>query len=209
MPSLSITDIFRFPTLSGLAGHLTPDGSCRRDSIRRRSCTRGDYVETTSDAGKSQGKGAVSDEAHSNALVLASPLVAGPVSLASTDPTIELPVYPEEIAAVSNAVPKRVSEFTAGRVAARLALKQLGAPAMSVPMAPDRSPIWPPGLTGSITHTHSACLAAVAWEREVRMLGSRPGTGRRAGKRAFPPRSAANRSRFGCKTRQIPAKWRN
>ena len=42
---------------------------------------------------------------------------------------------------------------------------------MSVPMAPDRSPIWPPGLTGSITHTHSACLAAVAWEREVRMLG--------------------------------------
>lgn len=113
----------------------------------------------------------MSAQAHSNALILASPLVAGPVSLASADPTIEHPVYPEEIAAVSNAVPKRLSEFTAGRVAARLALKQLGAPAMSVPMAPDRSPIWPPGLMGSITHTNSACLAAAAWENEVRMLG--------------------------------------
>ncbi|MEM7320340.1 MAG: 4'-phosphopantetheinyl transferase superfamily protein, partial [Pseudomonadota bacterium] len=44
-------------------------------------------------------------------------------------------------------------------------------PAMPIPMGPDRAPVWPPGMVGSITHCPTAVLAAVGWEGEVQMLG--------------------------------------
>ncbi|MFC3614317.1 4'-phosphopantetheinyl transferase [Lutimaribacter marinistellae] len=105
------------------------------------------------------------------ALMLAAPLFDSRIALASTDPRRAYDVYPEEIAALGGAVDKRRREFAAGRMAARLALRDLGAPAMAVPVGDDRAPIWPPGLVGSITHTDVACLAVAAWEGEVAMLG--------------------------------------
>lgn len=105
------------------------------------------------------------------ALLLASPLLGRRVALAAADPTREYDVYPEELAAIPGAVDRRRREFAAGRTAARLALRELGAPAMAVPMGADRAPIWPPGLLGSITHAGTACLAAVAWEGEMRLVG--------------------------------------
>ncbi|SDD24331.1 4'-phosphopantetheinyl transferase family protein [Ruegeria marina] len=105
------------------------------------------------------------------ALLLASPLLGRQAALAAADPTRDYEAYPEELAAIPGAVDRRRREFAAGRTAARLALRELGAPAMAVPMGADRAPIWPPGLLGSITHTGTACLAAVAWEGELRLLG--------------------------------------
>jgi 4'-phosphopantetheinyl transferase EntD len=37
----------------------------------------------------------------------------------------------------------------------------LGFPASPIPMGPDRAPVWPAGLSGSITHTRQMALAAV------------------------------------------------
>ncbi|MCU9837683.1 4'-phosphopantetheinyl transferase superfamily protein [Ruegeria sp. WL0004] len=105
------------------------------------------------------------------ALLLASPLLGRGAAIAAADPTRDYEVYAEELAAIPGAVDKRRREFTAGRMATRLALRELGAPAMAVPMGADRAPIWPPGLLGTITHTGTACLAAVAWEGELRLLG--------------------------------------
>ncbi|MBT3142628.1 phosphopantetheinyl transferase [Phaeobacter gallaeciensis] len=113
----------------------------------------------------------MSDLDHTAALMLASPLLRGKVALASANPTGRYDAYPEEAEALKNAVDKRLRAFSAGRAAARLALKELGAPAIAIPMGEDRAPIWPPMLVGSITHTDTACLAAVGWEGEIRLLG--------------------------------------
>ena len=64
------------------------------------------------------------------------------------------------------AVPKRQSEYLAGRICAAAALRQLGAPE-SVGRA-GRAPAWPRGVTGSITHSgHRAAAVASASYRAL------------------------------------------
>ncbi|TDC28814.1 4'-phosphopantetheinyl transferase superfamily protein [Micromonospora sp. KC213] len=69
------------------------------------------------------------------------------------------------------AVQSRRRDFTAGRVCARRALTGLGLPAVPVPAAADRSPVWPAGVVGTITHTRDYCAAAVAHATDVRSVG--------------------------------------
>ncbi len=57
---------------------------------------------------------------------------------------------------VARAVPKRQSEFLAGRLAARLATSGL-----DVMVGPDRAPCWPTGIEGSITHQGRWALCCV------------------------------------------------
>ncbi len=71
-------------------------------------------------------------------------------------------LYPEERVAMVGAYKRRIREFTAGRSCARQAMKQLGLPEMAIPIGPDRAPIWPLGITGSISHSSTRCAAAVA-----------------------------------------------
>lgn len=78
---------------------------------------------------------------------------------------------PAEDAAVAGAIDRRRLEFAAGRAAARRAMAALGTPARAVPAGPDRAPIWPIGLIGSISHTADACVAAVAEAAHVTALG--------------------------------------
>lgn len=69
------------------------------------------------------------------------------------------PPWPGE--ALPGAAPRRLAEFAAGRAAARAALADAGLPAVAIPLGPDRSPAFPPGLAGSIAHTARLALAAV------------------------------------------------
>lgn len=71
-------------------------------------------------------------------------------------------LLPAEEPAVARAVPARRAEFTAGRTAARLAMQRLGLPPVAIPAAPDRSPVWPAGVTGSISHAAGFCAVAVS-----------------------------------------------
>ena len=80
-------------------------------------------------------------------------------------------LFPEERQAVRRAVAARKAEFAAGRTAARAAMAALGLPASPIPMAPDRAPVWPQGVTGTITHTDGLALAAVALRETSRGLG--------------------------------------
>ena len=84
---------------------------------------------------------------------------------------METPLWPEEENWVCNAVASRRQEFAAGRAAARTALARLGAPQAAIPVNPDRTPAWPHGFVGSITHCHGFCGAVVARERDVQGLG--------------------------------------
>lgn len=90
--------------------------------------------------------------------VVQSDLAAGPAQAAWWEQGLR----PDEAACVAQAVPKRQREFTAGRNCARRALEQLGwSPAPSILVGSRREPLFPPGVTGSITHTHDYCAAAV------------------------------------------------
>jgi 4'-phosphopantetheinyl transferase EntD len=86
----------------------------------------------------------------------------------------EVPVdrlHPLEEVHVRRAVPSRRLEMAAGRDAAREALRSLGTIAEAIPAKPDRSPQWPAGIVGSITHTKSFCMAVAAHAIDLRGIG--------------------------------------
>lgn len=68
----------------------------------------------------------------------------------------------DEALCVARAVPKRRREFAIGRACARQAMAALGHERLPLPCGPDRMPIWPHDLVGSITHTDAWAAAAVA-----------------------------------------------
>lgn len=74
----------------------------------------------------------------------------------------EQDLFPEEAVAVERAVPKRVREFATGRQLARRLLGELGFAPGPLPARADRSPRWPPGAVGAITHTKSLCIVVAA-----------------------------------------------
>jgi 4'-phosphopantetheinyl transferase EntD len=72
------------------------------------------------------------------------------------------PVLPDEEPGIANAVPARRAEYAAVRACARTALRRLGLDDASVPAGPDRAPVWPAGIVGSMTHCDGYRAAAVA-----------------------------------------------
>ena len=69
------------------------------------------------------------------------------------------------------AVAKRKSEFVAGRYLARKALIELGSNETMVGIGANRAPIWPDSFIGSITHSKSIAICAVANRYDLKMLG--------------------------------------
>jgi len=80
-------------------------------------------------------------------------------------------IYPEEEVLIFNAVEKRKKEFTVGRLCAKKALSEFGIYCYPVLMNKDRSPIWPEGIVGSITHTMDYCGIALARKDRIRSVG--------------------------------------
>ena len=80
-------------------------------------------------------------------------------------------LWPEEAACVANAVERRRREFARGRHLVRRCLRALGRPDGPLPTNQDRSPRWPDGFVGSITHTDTYCAAAVARADDIDGIG--------------------------------------
>lgn len=94
--------------------------------------------------------------------VVIAALFDQPVAVGVTDPrATQPPALGDEAAHLGQALAARQLEFAAGRAAARAAMAQLGVPARPIPAAKDRSPVWPPGLSGSISHTKYLCAAVL------------------------------------------------
>ncbi len=82
-------------------------------------------------------------------------------------------LFPDErrYVEVGSWAPARQREFAAARDCARRALRRLGVePCALVPHA-DRSPRWPEGIAGSISHTRDLCLVALARHGRLASLG--------------------------------------
>ncbi len=81
------------------------------------------------------------------------------------------PAYARELLSTfKNAVPKRKAEFITGRIASRECLRILGSSDL-VFINPDRTPLWPQGFIGSISHDMDIACAVVAKEDPPLSLG--------------------------------------
>jgi enterobactin synthetase component D len=77
----------------------------------------------------------------------------------------------EAPASIQRSVAKRQAEFLAGRICARAALQQLEGLSLSPAIGEDRAPVWPPHITGSITHSTGRAAAIVTRKSDWRGLG--------------------------------------
>ena len=95
---------------------------------------------------------------------------AGVMVAAGEPGTLRGTIYPQEQAYVRTAVARRRQEFRAGRLCAP-ALALLGADGGPVPIGYGGAPLWPAGVTGSISHCAGYCAAAVAYKARCRGIG--------------------------------------
>ena len=80
-------------------------------------------------------------------------------------------LLPEELHWIEKAYQGRKKEFTAGRIAARKAIKRSGLHPCSIPSSKSRLPLFPKERLGSITHNKKWAIAAVAIPRKIFSLG--------------------------------------
>gem|GEM_PF-224526 len=113
---------------------------------------------------------------HVDGSIQPSPLIAGLYAEPVCAFEARGPVDPGALARaeaeyVARAVPKRAGEFAAGRACARRALAGLGITEFALRVGADREPLWPAGVTGSITHTAGFCGVVAARTAVVASLG--------------------------------------
>jgi 4'-phosphopantetheinyl transferase EntD len=92
-------------------------------------------------------------------------LLPAMVAVGWADTRLDYPLMPGE--GLARAAPARLREYAAGRSAARGAMILLGVTPAAILRGDDRAPIWPTGITGSITHTKTDALAAVTQTRSL------------------------------------------
>jgi 4'-phosphopantetheinyl transferase EntD len=83
----------------------------------------------------------------------------------------EASLFPEEQAAIANAIDARRREFGTVRRCARQALTGLGIPAVPLLPGEGRAPQWPAGVVGSMTHCAGYRAAAVARAPAIAAVG--------------------------------------
>jgi 4'-phosphopantetheinyl transferase EntD len=103
--------------------------------------------------------------------VLATHLASTGLAIVGTslfEPDDALPV---EIEITRRWAEGRQREFLAGRSCARRALRTLGWPDQPILRQTDRTPRWPAGVVGSISHCDDYCVAAVSDARDIEAMG--------------------------------------
>jgi 4'-phosphopantetheinyl transferase EntD len=96
---------------------------------------------------------------------------AGVVAAEMLGPGDPSMLYPGEAEHLGRAVQKRIQEFSAGRLCARLAMAAFGIVDFALRVAPDRQPVWPASVVGSISHTAGLCVAVVAEKTRFGAIG--------------------------------------
>lgn len=106
----------------------------------------------------------------------ANPLFGDRVAMAWADPRAPMSrLIGDEVLAIEQEGAARAREFCAGRAAAHAAMEQLGHAPRPVLLGDGQGPVWPPGLTGSISHSSRDSLAVVSDDPEILALGLKIG----------------------------------
>jgi enterobactin synthetase component D len=72
---------------------------------------------------------------------------------------------------IAQSVLKRQSEFLAGRIMAQKSLQQLDHKNVNIAIGKDRSPIWPIGIIGAISHSNDLVLCIMASTTDYAYVG--------------------------------------
>ncbi|MBM0104590.1 4'-phosphopantetheinyl transferase superfamily protein [Steroidobacter sp. S1-65] len=72
---------------------------------------------------------------------------------------------------VRRSVAKRRAEYLAGRYCASMALRALGRCAVQIAIGPNRAPLWPHSIVGSLSHCDGSAVAAVSANPKYRGIG--------------------------------------
>ena len=80
-------------------------------------------------------------------------------------------LFPSEKKLIENCSPKRQIDFCKGRYCAHQALEKLGRSGFAILRDPNGAPIWPFGITGSISHSGEMAAAVVAKKAEILAIG--------------------------------------
>ncbi|WP_102796136.1 4'-phosphopantetheinyl transferase family protein [Bowmanella denitrificans] len=110
---------------------------------------------------------------HIQPLHVATPDVIGfrcQFSLADYQPQM-MQMLPPSAQPGQQAVAKRQAEFLAGRLCARACLEKLGTQQTWISIGSHRSPCWPEGIRGSITHTDQNALCICSASPSIVALG--------------------------------------
>jgi 4'-phosphopantetheinyl transferase EntD len=105
------------------------------------------------------------------ATVIEEILPAAAVAVETREDLLDVELFPQEQAAIANAVAKRRREFVTARACARRALAQLGVAPTAIPSGERGEPCWPAGIVGSITHCAGYRACALARAGELAALG--------------------------------------
>lgn len=95
----------------------------------------------------------------------------GAVALRATASMADEPLLPAEAASVGRMSTERRREFALGRACAHAALARLGATRGPVLRGPDRAPVWPADVVGSLSHCEGFCGVVVARRGVILGLG--------------------------------------
>ncbi len=99
---------------------------------------------------------------------------------------LQTPLDPAETPGVERMAPVRLREYVAGRTAARRALLALTGAGAAVPRNPDRSPAWPAGVGGSLSHSRRYAVAVAARTDRWRSVGVDLEEASRLGRELWP-----------------------
>lgn len=72
---------------------------------------------------------------------------------------------------IKRSVVKRQAEFLSGRFAAAKVLNMLDMPAVDVEIGAHRSPVWPEGITASISHSNSNAICVASITQRCKFVG--------------------------------------
>ena len=98
-------------------------------------------------------------------------LPAGVTWAWSDQPDGAEPLLPLELDATINMSPDRLRSYRQGRSCARQALAGLGLAVHAVPSGEAREPVWPAGISGSISHSGDVAVAVAARQESVGAVG--------------------------------------
>jgi 4'-phosphopantetheinyl transferase EntD len=95
----------------------------------------------------------------------------GVVAVETREDLLDVELFPEEKAAIGNAVEKRRREFVTVRACARTALQRLELPPQPILNGERGEPLWPADIVGSITHCNGYRACALAHANVVVTVG--------------------------------------
>jgi 4'-phosphopantetheinyl transferase EntD len=102
---------------------------------------------------------------------LAGLFPASVVAAELTSPVPRTLLTASELHSISHCGEKRIQDFARGRACAHRVLSELGIQNFSLLAGEKREPIWPDGITGSITHTAGFAAAVAAPRSEIAAVG--------------------------------------